>query len=233
MVLAIAAGAATGIGVTMFFHALSIGVIGTVAPITCAGTSVPVLWGLVQGERPSVGQLLGVVLAIGGVVVIARAIADPDTTPAVNARLALILAIASAFTLGLYYVVAREASGTAPLWFAALGQIFAATPLVVLAVIRRAPVPPGREFGALVGIAMANGAGWLLSVSALSRGSAVGRLGADRPLPRADRAVRADLPVGAAVAAAAGRRRHRVRRRRADRRHLTTRARPRSRRRGA
>ena len=70
--LALAAGAATGLGVTMFFHALSIGVIGTVAPITCAGTSVPVIWGLVQGERPSAGQLIGVVLAIGGVVVIAR-----------------------------------------------------------------------------------------------------------------------------------------------------------------
>ena len=44
--LALAAGAATGLGVSMFFHALAVGVIGTVAPITCAGTSVPVIWGL-------------------------------------------------------------------------------------------------------------------------------------------------------------------------------------------
>ena len=162
--LAIAAGAATGVGVTMFFHALSIGVIGTVAPITCAGTSVPVIWGLAQGERPSAGQLLGVALAIGGVVVIARASADEATTPATNARLALILAIASAFTLGCYYVIAGEATDAGPLWFAALGQIFAATPLVLLAMLRRSPVPPRREFRALLGIAMANGAGWLLSV---------------------------------------------------------------------
>jgi uncharacterized membrane protein len=168
--LAVAAGAATGVGVTMFFHALSIGVIGTVAPITCAGTSVPVIWGLAQGERPSAGQLLGVALAIGGVVVIARASADEATTPATNARLALILAIASAFTLGFYYVIAGEATDAGPLWFAALGQIFAATPLVLLALLRRAPVPPRREFRALVGIAMANGAGWLLSVSALKHG---------------------------------------------------------------
>ena len=35
--LALAAGAATGLGVSMFFHALAVGVIGTVAPITCAG----------------------------------------------------------------------------------------------------------------------------------------------------------------------------------------------------
>ena len=168
--LAIAAGAATGVGVTMFFHALSIGVIGTVAPITCAGTSVPVIWGLAQGERPSVGQLLGVALAIAGVVVIARASADESTTPATNARLALILAIASAFTLGFYYVIAGEATDAGPLWFAALGQIFAATPLVLLAMVRRAPVPPRREFRALLGIAMANGAGWLLSVSALRHG---------------------------------------------------------------
>ena len=168
--LALAAGAATGLGVTMFFHALAIGVIGTVAPITCAGTSVPVIWGLVQGERPSVGQLLGVVLAIGGVVVIARAVADEDTTPAVNARLALILAIAAAFTLGTYYVVAREASDAGPLWYAALGQLFAATPLVLLAFARRAPIPNPRESRALLGIAMANGAGWILSVNALKEG---------------------------------------------------------------
>jgi drug/metabolite transporter (DMT)-like permease len=170
VLLAIAAGAATGLGVTMFFHALAIGVIGTVAPITCAGTAVPVVWGLVQGERPSAGQLVGVALAIGGVVVIARAAADEDTTPAVNARLALILAIAAAITLGFYYVIANEATDAAPLWFAALGQIFAATPLILLALVRRAPVPPRPELGALFGIAMANGAGWLLSVSALEQG---------------------------------------------------------------
>jgi drug/metabolite transporter (DMT)-like permease len=170
VLLALGAGAATGLGVTMFFHALAIGVIGTVAPITCAGTSVPVIWGLVQGERPSIGQLLGVVLAVGGVVVIARAVADEGTAPAENAKLALILAIASAFTLGTYYVVAREASGAGPLWFTALGQLFAATPLVLLAVARRAPVPGRRESRALLGIAMANGAGWILSVNALKAG---------------------------------------------------------------
>ena len=65
----------------MFFHALAVGVIGTVAPITCAGTAVPVIWGLAQGERPSAGQLLGVALAIGGVVVIARATADGTRRP--------------------------------------------------------------------------------------------------------------------------------------------------------
>jgi drug/metabolite transporter (DMT)-like permease len=170
VLLALAAGAATGLGVTMFFHALAVGVIGTVAPITCAGTSVPVIWGLVQGERPSIGQMLGVLLAIAGVVVIARAVADDSAGAAVNARLALILAIASAFTLGAYYVVAREASDAGPLWFTALGQIFAATPLVLLALARRAPVPGRRESQALLGIAMANGAGWILSVHALRQG---------------------------------------------------------------
>jgi drug/metabolite transporter (DMT)-like permease len=168
--LSLAAGAATGLGVTMFFHALSIGVIGTVAPITCAGTSVPVLWGLIQGERPSVGQLIGVALAIGGVVVIARAVADESAGKAENARLALILAIAAAFTLGAYYVIARDASDAGPLWFAALGQLFAATPLVLLAAVRRTAVPSRRESRALVGIAMANGAGWILSVQALREG---------------------------------------------------------------
>lgn len=170
LLLAVAAGAATGLGVTMFFHALAIGVIGTVAPITCAGTSVPVLWGLLQGERPSTAQLIGVVFTIGGVVVIARAVADESAVPAQNAKLALILAIAAAFTLGTYYVIAREASDTGPLWYAALGQVFAAIPLVLLAFVRRAPVPPRPELLALFGIAMANGAGWILSVSALSEG---------------------------------------------------------------
>ena len=170
VVLALAAGAATGLGVTMFFHALAVGVIGTVAPIASAGAAVPVIWGLIQGERPSIGQLIGVAFAIGGVVVIARAVADDSAGTAQNAKLALILAIASAVTLGTYYVVAREASDAGPLWFTALGQIFAATPLVLLALVRRAPVPNRRESRALFGIAMANGAGWILSVHALREG---------------------------------------------------------------
>ena len=67
-------------------------------------------------------------------------------------------------------MVAREASDAGPLWFTALGQIFAATPLVLLALVRRAPVPNRRESRALFGIAMANGAGWILSVHALREG---------------------------------------------------------------
>jgi drug/metabolite transporter (DMT)-like permease len=170
VVLALLAGATTGIGVTMFFHALSIGVIGTVAPISCAGAAVPVVVGLAQGERPSVGQLLGVALVVAGVVVIARAVVDDSVQAATNPRLSIILAVASAGTLGAYYIVAKEGAGDGPLWFVALGQLFAAAPLAVIVLARRTPAP-GRRLGLSVCvIGVANGAGWFLSVLALREG---------------------------------------------------------------
>jgi len=64
-----AAAAVVGlVALTAFYAALAAGTMGVVAPIAALGVGVPVTVGIVQGDRPTVVQGVGVVLAVAGVV---------------------------------------------------------------------------------------------------------------------------------------------------------------------
>jgi drug/metabolite transporter (DMT)-like permease len=65
---AIAGGVVGLIGLVAFYTALSTGSMGIVAPIAGTGAIVPVVVGLVGGDSPGALQILGMVVAIGGVV---------------------------------------------------------------------------------------------------------------------------------------------------------------------
>ncbi len=166
----VAAGLITAVGVTTFFHALSIGVIGTVAPIAAAGTMIPVLIGLARGDAPSTLQLAGIALIVGGVIVIAAATGDGDVNryEGLQPRKAVFFSIVASATLGMYFVLAKEGAATNPIGFAGVGQLVAALPLVALAIIRREPRPHG--IGHLGLLAIANGIGWFFSTLALGAG---------------------------------------------------------------
>jgi len=60
------------VAVVSFYTALSIGVMSLVASISSTGIMVPVLVGLVRGERPSLIQYAGMALAVCGVVLASR-----------------------------------------------------------------------------------------------------------------------------------------------------------------
>lgn len=64
-VLASLAGAS---GLALYYRALAIGTMGVVSPIAALGVIVPLIVGLVGGERPSALQLVGIVAAVLGVV---------------------------------------------------------------------------------------------------------------------------------------------------------------------
>jgi drug/metabolite transporter (DMT)-like permease len=62
-------GAASGLGgaagVALLYHGLAVGQMSVVAPLTAVGSAtLPVLFGLLTGERPSGAALVGVVLAL-------------------------------------------------------------------------------------------------------------------------------------------------------------------------
>ena len=61
-------GVAGVVGLVSFYAALAAGTMGVVSPIAALGVVVPVLVGFAQGERPAVWQLVGIVVAIAGVV---------------------------------------------------------------------------------------------------------------------------------------------------------------------
>lgn len=66
------AGVAGGCAVVLFYRALAIGTMGVVAPLAALGVIVPVVFGVLSGTVPSAVTMVGIVLAIGGVVVAAR-----------------------------------------------------------------------------------------------------------------------------------------------------------------
>ena len=69
-----AAGAGLGmtIGLAAFFQAMVVGTMSIVAPISATGVVVPIVAGIVRGERPGAAQAVGILAAIGGIVLASR-----------------------------------------------------------------------------------------------------------------------------------------------------------------
>jgi len=85
--------------------------IGLASPISATGVLVPVVYGLVRGESPSVLQLASVVLAIGGVLLAVR----PSPRTAARARrdgLSVLFAAGAALGFGACASVCRSRPST-------------------------------------------------------------------------------------------------------------------------
>lgn len=65
---AVLVGLVATVSISAFYEALATGTMGVVAPVAATGVVVPVVLGLVQGERPSGWQLAGIACAVVGVV---------------------------------------------------------------------------------------------------------------------------------------------------------------------
>ncbi|MCU1675936.1 MAG: protein of unknown function transrane [Frankiales bacterium] len=72
----VAGGLAVTLALATFYKALAVGAMGVVAPIASLGVAVPVVVGLVGGERPAFAQAVGIAMAITGVVLASRAGGD-------------------------------------------------------------------------------------------------------------------------------------------------------------
>jgi drug/metabolite transporter (DMT)-like permease len=93
---AIGAGLTGVIGLVAFYAALATGTMGVVSPIAALGVVVPVIVGLAEGERPSPFQLVGIAVAVAGVVLAS----GPELSGQAGLR-PLVLAVVAAFGFGL------------------------------------------------------------------------------------------------------------------------------------
>ena len=97
---ALGAGLVGALALATFFRAFAIGKISVVAPIVATSAIVPVIGGIVQGERPGSLQVAGIAIAIVGVILVSQ-----EHTPTANSkrspRLAIFLAVATAILFGL------------------------------------------------------------------------------------------------------------------------------------
>jgi drug/metabolite transporter (DMT)-like permease len=88
---AVLSGVAGVVGLVSFYAALAAGTMGVVSPIAALGVVVPVLAGLGRGERPAALQLVGIVVAIAGVVLAS----GPELSGRAGARPVLLAAVAA------------------------------------------------------------------------------------------------------------------------------------------
>jgi drug/metabolite transporter (DMT)-like permease len=111
--IAALAGAASLGGLWAFYAAMAMGTVSVVAPIASLGVVVPVAVGLARGDSPAAIQLIGLVPAIAGVVILSY---EEHPKPGGVARRAIILAILAGLGFGIFFTALDVASPDRPGW---------------------------------------------------------------------------------------------------------------------
>lgn len=123
----------TGVtGLAFLFRGLAVGVMGVVAPTSAVlASTMPVAWGLFQGERPTRVAGVGVVLAVVAVALIAGPRAPDDVE---SRRKPLLLAFGAGVSFGVAVIMFSEAAQAAGFWPLVIGRAAAISGLVVAVV---------------------------------------------------------------------------------------------------
>jgi drug/metabolite transporter (DMT)-like permease len=114
-----------------------------VAPISATAAAVPVLVGLIEGERPSTLQVAGMAIALAGVILASR---EPVEEEAAGGRVpnhaAIGLALVAAAGFGTFFVGIDKASETAEVPWVILVQRCSSLVLLVIAALAVRPALP-------------------------------------------------------------------------------------------
>jgi drug/metabolite transporter (DMT)-like permease len=182
---AAASGALGVVGLTAFYRALAIGTMSIVAPLSATGAVIPVLVGLASGEQPRTVQLVGMALAMVGVVLAGREAAEADAEERRTSRIAVVLALVAAVGFGSFFAGMDRAEESGDVAWVLLA---ARTPEVLLllgacAVLRPALPTKPAALGTIAVIGIFDMLANLFFVLATGRGllSVVGVLGALYP----------------------------------------------------
>lgn len=131
-------GISQAFGVWWFYAALGSGPISVVSPLTSVLVAgVPVGVGVALGERPSLLAVVGIVLALGAVVLVSREVRDEDSTPHRFTPKVAWLTVGSGLAFGLNFVLIAQAPVEAGLWPLVFARISASALVVVIALLTR------------------------------------------------------------------------------------------------
>lgn len=148
-----AGGLAGAVGVGLLYQALAIAPMGHVAPITALlAAAVPVATGLATGDRPSLGAVTGMALALAAIVLVS-AEGDGSFRPA-DAR-ALRLSLGAGLGFGCFFVALAQTgdgAGTWPLLGARCASVGVVGLLAVLGRVDHEVTPDAWLFTVAAGI---------------------------------------------------------------------------------
>lgn len=137
---------ASGLG--LYYRALSIGTMGVVSPIASLGVLVPLLVGVSDGERPTPAQVLGIVLALLGVVLASgpEVRGDAGWEPVLLAGAAALLLGASLAT------IARGSQVSVVMTMTTMRLVTVSLMVVAVLALRRAVAVSAQEVPALAAV---------------------------------------------------------------------------------
>lgn len=173
---AAAAGASGCLGIATLYRGMAIGAMGVVAPVSAVAAVIPFTVGIASGERPSVLQVAGILLALAGVGVASREPAKRGGGRADGIGLALLAALG----FGLYFVFADRAADESVPYAVATARGMSLLLALVAALVVGASLRPGRaslpalaavglcDVGANMLFSLATTRGFLSVVSVLS-----------------------------------------------------------------
>lgn len=98
------------VAMVSFYRALALGPMGIISPLVSLGVLVPLIAGLIAGDRPTAIQSVGIVLALFGILLAS----GPELTGAESMR-PLMLATVAALSFGGMFVLMAEGSAHSPL----------------------------------------------------------------------------------------------------------------------
>ncbi len=113
LAIAFLAGAASLGGLGAFYAAMAMGTVSVVAPIAALGVVVPVAVGLIEGESPAGVQLVGLIPAIAGVVILGY---EEEPQHARVARRSIALAVVAGLGFGVFFTGLDAAAAERPGW---------------------------------------------------------------------------------------------------------------------
>lgn len=142
---AIATGVSGFAAMLLFYMALATGPMGIISPLVSVSVIIPLAYGLLMGETPTSVQVLGIVVAIGGILLAS----GPELNGAQSAR-PLILAAVSAVGFGLFTIFLQRGSAISPIMTVTASRMtVVAIVIVIFAFARSSGGIRGRDLAAI------------------------------------------------------------------------------------
>lgn len=169
--LSAASGVVLVIALGLLFRGLALGRMSIVAPLSAIGGGVlPVVWGLLRGERPS-----GLALAGVGVALVAAAVvgggAEHDPAAAISPRLEMALGAGAGIGFGIVFILLAESSSGSGMWPVFIARCVSVPLLAVVAVVLgRSPRVARADIAPVAGAGLCDVGANALVVLAVRRG---------------------------------------------------------------
>ena len=170
-VLSAIAGAVGVVAVALLYRGLAVGRMSVVAPVSAVGGAVlPVVWGLLRGERPSALAWVGIALALIAIVIVGRG-AEHDPAPSVTPLHELALGAGAGIGFGIVFILFSESASGSGLWPVLISRC-TSVPLLIGAVIvlRQPPRITGSGLAPVLGAGLFDVTANALIVLAVRRG---------------------------------------------------------------